>query len=541
MEVQPWHRFYGEGVPAEVEIPTMEVFKLLERSYKDYPEYTAIIDGERRWSYKELYEEAICLAVSMKEQGFKKGGRAALMLPNSAEYIISYFAVQKLGGIVVQVNPMYQPAEIQYLIEDSQLSWFILHEQQRPKFSSLDAADIQFVYVRPDEREPAFTGHDFRTMVERPFQPEALPDADIDPREDVCILQYTGGTTGRSKGVMLTHYNIIANVYQTFTFTVRDLKIPGEKVLAVAPFFHVYGLTTVLNVSVFRAAAIICVERFEAKKLIDIIKKERPTMFSGVPTMYIGLLNEPEATPEVMESLKICISGSAPMPLERMNEFEQKTKAPIVEGYGLSECSPVSHRNPMGAKRKPGSIGLPIPNTEAKIVDQENLHRTLSAGEVGELLVRGPQVMKGYWRNKEETAKALYDGWLLTGDLAKMDEDGYFYIVGRKKDLIIASGFNIYPADIEAVLYEHPAVLEVCVFGVPNSYRGETVHAAVIPRKDADFKKEELLAFCRERMAAYKVPKQISIREELPKTTVGKILRRKLIEEEIKKGVQLKG
>ncbi len=262
--------------------------------------------------------------------------------------------------------------------------------------------------------------------------------------------------------------------------------------MAVSPFFHVYGMTSCLNLGVMRAAAIICMKRFDIDHFIDIMKEHKPTLFSGVPTMYIAIINHPEASPEILRSLKRCISGSAPMPVELMREFEEKTNSPIIEGYGLSECSPVSHRNPVGDHRKPGSIGIPLPNTEAKVVEQHNGEEEVPVGEVGELVIKGPQVMKGYWNNEEETSLALRNGWLYTGDLATMDSEGYFYIVGRKKDLIIASGYNIYPAEVEEVLYEHPAIKEVCVFGVPSSYRGETVKAVIVPRDNMSLVKRRL-------------------------------------------------
>jgi long-chain acyl-CoA synthetase len=361
-----------------------------------------------------------------------------------------------------------------------------------------------------------------------------LPPLEIDP-QDIAVLQYTGGTTGKAKGVMLTHFNLVNNVRQIFAFYAGDFKRPGERLLGVSPFFHVYGMTSTMNIAVFAAATIICMDRFEVNKTLEMIRKYQPTFFPGVPTMYIAILHHPDSASAGLDCIKICNSGSAPMPVEVMREFELKTGARIVEGYGLSETSPVTHRNPIFGPRKPGSIGVPLPNTDCRIVDVETGTIELPPGEPGELIIKGPQVMKGYWNKPEETAMALRDGWLYTGDIATMDEDGYFYIVGRKKEMIIAGGYNIYPIEVEEVIYQHPAVAEACVFGVPDPYRGETVKAAVVLKDGVHATEEELIDWCKERLAKYKVPRLVEFRKQLPKSTVGKILRRKLVEEAVEK------
>jgi long-chain acyl-CoA synthetase len=294
-------------------------------------------------------------------------------------------------------------------------------------------------------------------------------------------------------------------------------------------------MTSTMNIAVFAAATIICMDRFEVNKTLEMIRKYQPTFFPGVPTMYIAILHHPDSASAGLDCIKICNSGSAPMPVEVMREFELKTGARIVEGYGLSETSPVTHRNPIFGPRKPGSIGVPLPNTDCRIVDVETGTIELPPGEPGELIIKGPQVMKGYWNKPEETAMALRDGWLYTGDIATMDEDGYFYIVGRKKEMIIAGGYNIYPIEVEEVIYQHPAVAEACVFGVPDPYRGETVKAAVVLKDGVHATEEELIDWCKERLAKYKVPRLVEFRKQLPKSTVGKILRRKLVEEAVEK------
>ncbi|MBU8906086.1 long-chain fatty acid--CoA ligase [Desertibacillus haloalkaliphilus] len=517
----------------------MHLYQILERSEKDYPKQIAVMDKEKQWDYQELKKKVDKLATALHHLGFEKGDRLAVMFPNSAEYIVTYFAVQRLGGIVVQVNPMYQLGELEHLLENSRAQWFAGSYKQREKLQELPfCINMKAIYYTTSDVQLSDKEYDLYQLI-NDAQSIQLPEIEIEPKADIAVLQYTGGTTGRSKGVMLTHFNLIANIYQTFVFADGYFERPGERVLSVSPFFHVYGMTSAMNVAIFAAATIICLERFHVEKTLELMKTYKPTVFPGVPTMYIALLNHPKSSPEFLQSIKICNSGSAPMPVELIKEFEEKTGALIVEGYGLSESAPVTHRNPVTGVKKAGSIGIPIPNTESKIVDQETGEKELPVGEVGELIVKGPQVMKGYWNNEEETAKTIRDGWLYTGDLATMDEDGYFYIVGRKKDMIIAGGYNIYPVEIEDILYQHPAIEELCVFGVPDPYRGETVKAVIVSKKGVDITAEDLSQWCSNHMARYKIPKEFSFRDELPKTTVGKILRRKLIDEEIAKAKQM--
>lgn len=521
---RPWHRWYVEGVSAEVEIPSIPLYQLLERSAQDYPNRPAVIDGDREWSYAQLQADVERLAAGLYRRGARKGDRIAIMLPNSAEYILSYYAIHRLGGVVVQVNPMYQAAELEYLLNDAEAEWFIGYEEQRKKLEQIGMEEKLFtVWADP--------GSDTKNSLYRLIaegQGE-LPHVNINPHEDLAVLQYTGGTTGRSKGVMLTHYNLVGVVYQGFTFG-GGVRRVEERILGMPPLFHVYGMSR-LNSTIFNAQAYICLPRFDVSTVLELIRKHRPTAFPAVPTVYIALLNHPDLKPGDLDCIKTCGSGSAPLPVEVMQAFERKTGVPIMEGYGLSETSPTTHTNP-STRRKLGSIGIPLPNTDSKIVDMETGLRELPPGEPGELIIKGPQVMKGYWKKPEETAKVLRNGWFYTGDLATMDEDGYFYIVGRKKELIIAGGYNVYPIEVEEVIYQHPAVAEAVVYGVPDSYRGETVKAAIVPRQHARVSAEEIVAWCTERLARYKVPKIIEFRAELPKTTVGKILRRTLLEED---------
>lgn len=521
---RPWHRWYLEGVSPEVEIPAITLYQLLERSAQDYPNRPAVIDGDREWSYAQLQADVEHLAAALYHRGARKGDRIAIMLPNCAEYILSYYAVHRLGGIVVQINPMYQPAELEYLLQDSEAEWLIGYQEQRKKLQQIGMEGKLFsIWANPDSREE----DSLYRMIAEGHPP--IPAAVINPQEDIAVLQYTGGTTGRAKGVMLTHRNLVATVYQGFTFG-GGIRRVEERILGMPPLYHVYGMSR-MNGTIFNAQAYICLPRFDVDTVLKLIRKHQPTAFPAVPTVYIALLNHPDLQPGDLDCIKTCGSGSAPLPVEVMQEFERKTGVPIVEGYGLSETSPGTHANP-SARRKLGSIGIPLVNTDSKIVDMETGMRELPPGEPGELIIKGPQVMKGYWKKPEETAAVLKDGWFYTGDLATMDEDGYFYIVGRKKELIIAGGFNVYPIEVEEVIYQHPAVAEAVVYGIPDSYRGETVKAAIVPRQNAAVSADEIIAWCSERLARYKVPRIIEFRTELPKTTVGKILRRTLLEED---------
>ncbi|MEW9668017.1 long-chain fatty acid--CoA ligase [Ammoniphilus sp. 3BR4] len=527
MQDKPWLKFYPSGVPKEIEFPAISIYQLLERSAYDYPEQEAIVDGAHTITYRKLKEKSESLAACLSEMGFKKGQRMAIMLPNCWEYIVSYFAVQCLGGIVVQVNPMYQRHELEFILEDSTAWGIICQAEARDKLKEIPCSEgINKIITDPHHLEEREWPLDDLLKTSA----QDLSKVEIIPNEDIAVLQYTGGTTGRSKAVMLTHSNLISNVYQIFSTFGGMFKRPGERMLSISPFFHVYGMNNCMNSSIFAAATIICMKKFTPDEAIELMKKHSPTFFPGVPTMYMGLLHHPLAEEAGLDSIKVCNSGSAPMPAELLKEFEQKTGAIIVEGYGLSEASPVTHRNPIRGKRKIGSIGVPIPGTDSKVVDLETGKVEMPNGVPGELVIKGPQVMKGYWNNGEETAIALRDGWLYTGDIATMDEDGYFYIVGRKKEMIISSGYNIYPNEVEEVLYQHPSIKEVCAFGVPDAYRGEAVKIAVVLREGTSVSEAELIQWCQDRLAKYKVPKYVEFVSELPKTAVGKVLRRKLSE-----------
>lgn len=444
------------------------------------------------------------------------------MLPNSIYYLISYYATQRLGGIVVQVNPLYQTSELEYIVDDASPKWFVCEPYQANKLEKIkQIKNVQVIFTKDRNNED-------QILLKEKFL--ALPSINMDPKEDVAVIQYTGGTTGRSKGVMLTHFNIIGNIKQSSSVFSSVIKKGEERMLGVAPLTHAMAMTN-MNFTISFASTYIILEKFDATKVLQTISQYKPTYMLGSPTMYIALLNHPDLGNYDLSSFKVLLSGSAPLPVEIIKELERKTGAHIFEGYGLSEATTSTHRTPISDQRKIGSVGTPIPNTESTIVDIETGTKELPVGESGELIVKGPQVMKGYWNKPEETALAIQDGWLFTGDIATRDQDGFYYIVGRKKDMVIAGGLNIYPAEVEEVLYQHPAVGEVCVYGVPDSYLGEKLLAAVVLKNGASSSEQEILEWCQSRMAKYKIPRSIEFRDELPKTIVGKILRRNLVEE----------
>ncbi|EGL83040.1 AMP-dependent synthetase and ligase [Caldalkalibacillus thermarum TA2.A1] len=524
---KPWLKHVPKGNPLEVDIPEISVNQLLARSVEKYPDHTAVSFYNHTLSYAQLYGAVNRVASALVQKGIEKGDRVALMLPNCPQYPISYYAVLACGGIVVQINPMYKAQELLHVLRDSGAKLLIAYEPLLPTVEEIkDKTDLTEVITVSFSQGKGT----FQTLLEdRGYQ---IPTVAINPREDVAVLQYTGGTTGRSKGAMLTHYNLVANAMQCIGTAEIQIEYGRERTLTVAPLFHVYGMTCGMNLTFAVGGNMILLPRFDVEEVLETIEKWRPTGFPGVPTMYIGLLQHPRFKEVDMTCFKTCSSGSAPLPIEVLNKVKAETGAPIAEGYGLSEASPVTHRNPVRGLQKPGSIGIPLPNTDAKIVDMATGEQELPPGEVGELIIKGPQVMKGYWNMPEETAHTLRNGWLYTGDLAKMDEDGFFYIVGRKKELILAGGYNVYPVEVEDVIYSHPAVLEAAVIGVPDAYRGETVKAVVVLREGATLETEELIAYCRERLANYKVPRLVEFRSELPKSAVGKILKRKLKEEQ---------
>lgn len=539
---RPWLKFYEEGVPHHLEYPSMVLPQILDEVAAKFPDHLAVIFQEERITYRKLWEKVADLAAAFWHMGLQPRERIAIMLPNCPQYIVTYYAILKIGGIVVNVNPMYVERELEFQLKDAGVQNIIAFKDFYPRLLAIkDSVNWQRL-ILTELKDSSLASAPTVTRIRREpgvFElPELLalgeklnlPPATISP-QDVALLQYTGGTTGFSKGAMLTHHNLVANVIQCVSWN-RGAERGQERMLAVLPFFHVYGMTVAMNEAIYLAATIILLPRFQVDDTLEAINRYRPTRFPGVPTMYIALINHPRLKDYEVSSIKVCSCGSAPMPVEALKRFEEITGGRISEGYGLTEASPVTHGNPFFGKRKVGSIGLPRPDTEAKIVDLETGERELPPGEEGELCIKGPQVMKGYWNRPEETKRTLRQGWLYTGDIARMDEEGYFYIVDRKKDMIICGGYNVYPREVEEVLYMHPQVLEACVIGVPDPYRGETVKAFVVLKKGERSSSEEIIDFCRQNLARYKVPTIVEFREELPRSHVGKILRKILRDEE---------
>jgi long-chain acyl-CoA synthetase len=552
MSTKPWLRHYPVEVPATYPYPKHNLALFLVEASVSYPNHTAVTFLGKKVTYRQLLDASYRFANALIEMGVNKGDRVAVMLPNCPQAVIAYFGVLLMGGIVVMTNPLYMPRELEYQLNDSGAKVLVtldllfkrvMKVVPQTSVSRVLVTSIKDYLPFPKnilypikakkdgmERKVAYSHQVLSFMKLLNASSNAPQLAEVDPDHDLALLQYTGGTTGLAKGVMLTHSNLIANTIQSRLWAYRS-QTAKERYLAALPFFHVFGLTVLLNQSVYLAGTLLLLPRFEPGQVLEAIDAEKPTIFPGAPTMYISLLQHPRIREYKLSSIDFCISGAASLPLEVQESFESVTGGRLIEGYGMTEASPVTHANNIWEKRKSGSVGIPFPDTECKIVDIET-GEELPIGEIGEILVRGPQVMKGYWKRPEETAKVLKDGWLYTGDMGRMDEDGFLYILDRRKDLIIAGGYNIYPREVEEVLYEHPEVVEAVVAGVTDPYRGETVKAYIVLKPGSDADGETMQAWCRERLAAYKVPKQFEFRESLPKTIIGKVLRRKLLEEE---------
>lgn len=553
---KPWLSLYPSEIPHEIDFEERTLQSYLKEAAIEYPSKTAIHFLGKKLTFQELYDQSLKMANYLKELGVKKGDRVSIMLPNCPQAVISYYGVLFAGGIVVQTNPLYVERELEYQINDSGAQVIITLDILYPRVSKVKALtklkdiivtgikdylpfpkNMLYPFVQKKQYgivvkvEHSGENHLF-TEVMKESQVNEI-DVVIDPENDLALLQYTGGTTGFPKGVMLTHMNLVSNTMMSVKWMYK-CKRAQEKVIGILPFFHVYGMTAVMNLSIMQAFEMVLLPKFDPETTLKTINKEKPTLFPGAPTIYIALLNHPDIKKYDLSSIDSCISGSAALPVEVQEQFERVTGGKLVEGYGLSEASPVTHANFLWDERVSGSVGIPWPNTDSKILSMETGEEA-PINEIGEIAVRGPQIMKGYWNRKEETDAVLKDGWLLTGDLGYMDERGFFYVVDRKKDMIIAGGFNIYPREIEEVLYEHEKIQEVVVAGVPDPYRGETVKAYVVRKQGASLTEEELDAYARKHLAAYKVPRLYEFRDELPKTAVGKILRRALIDEEKQK------
>jgi len=535
---KPWLEVYERGnVEPESRVFEGSLYDLFRQAAEEHRGRNALSFYGTTFEFGRLHALVEKMAASLAAAGVSKGDRVALMLPNCPQYVISFFATVRLGAIVTQINPMYVEREIEHILNDSGAEAIVVYAAVYERVKAvLPDSNLKTVIVVDFGDEPAGLDaghHTFGNFLSVDADPP--PDVEIDPAEDVAALQYTGGTTGVSKGAMLTHRNLVANVQQAIDVFVRNPdQFTGRRCVGALPFFHIYGLTCVMLFGIKLGVEQVLLPRFEVGEALAVFENSRPTMFSGVPTMYMALLASGEdLRKHHLHDVMIFNSGGSALPVNLKRSFEERVGKPLFEGYGLSEASPVTHNNPpfLGEGRE-GSIGIPIPSTDARIVDVETGETEMPVGESGELIIKGPQVMKGYLNMPEETARTLKGGWLHTGDVAKMDEDGYFFIVDRKKDMIVTSGYNVYPREVEEILFEHPDVAEAVAIGVPDDYRGETVKAFVVKRSGATTTEEEILAFCKERLAPYKAPRTVEFRDDLPKSAVGKLLRRVLVDEE---------
>ncbi|MBI3852313.1 MAG: long-chain fatty acid--CoA ligase [Verrucomicrobia bacterium] len=531
--------------------PKNNLSQMLEQTVAKSARETALIYFGARISYGDLLDQVNRAAAGLQALGIKKGDRVAMMMPNCPQFVIGYFSALKAGAIITATSPIYTPREAGHQWKDAGASVIIVDQRllhivkavrpELPELKHVAVIGMRDYYPQNykslcrklhakggRKRSSAFAQRTSPITWPELLRISKTPRPVSIKQADIACLQYTGGTTGSSKGAMLTHGNLVINANQTRQWLSAGRTADPDVMVAALPLFHIYAMTCIMICSVMTGGTVVLLPRFELKAALNIIRKYHPSFFHGVPTMYVAFNNTPNVERYGFKSLRVCMSGGAPLPIEVRQKFEELTGGKLVEGYGLTESSPVTHTNPPDGVPKIGSIGLPIPDTEVRIVDIETGTRDLPVGEAGEIIIRGPQVMKGYWNKPEETAKVLRDGWLHTGDIAKKDEEGYYYIVDRKKDLIIAGGYNIYPREVEEVLFEHPKIKEAVAVGVPDQYRGETVKAFIVLHEGQTTTPEEIQAFCRERLAAYKVPRMVVFRDSLPKSGVGKYLRREL-------------
>jgi len=530
--------------------PKITLPELLDQTAARSPEADALIYFGARLSYGQLQFQVQRVAAGLQALGVAKGDRVALMMPNCPQFVIAYFGALRAGAIVTATSSMYTAREITHQWNDAGVAVVIADRRLYPVIQTAlpNLPTIRHVILvgtrdyfprglerlsamlagdpppePPGKPRPARAPLAWKKLLCQRTAPDPVP---LEP-SDIACLQYTGGTTGTSKGAMLTHQNLVTNAGQSYLW-LQSGADRQEVMVAALPLFHIYAMLCVMISSVWAGGAMVILPRFEVRAALRVIRKYHPTVFHGVPTMYVAFINTPNAAAYGLKSLKLCTSGGAPLPIEVRQKFEALTGGCLLEGYGLTETSPVTHFNQRDGLIKSGSIGRPIPDTEARIMDLDTGTREMPVGEIGEIAIRGPQVMRGYWNQPKETARVLRDGWLYTGDIARKDQDGYYYIVDRKKDLIIAGGFNIYPREVEEVLFECPKIKEAIVIGVPDPYRGETVKAFVVLKDSAVATEDDIVAFCREHLAAYKVPRQVVFRDSLPKSAVGKYLRREL-------------
>jgi len=550
-----WVQSYERGVPPTLIYPPTPLQRFLQSSAGRYPSRPALVFYGRRVTYRDLDAATNRFANALSGLGIRKGDRVAIMLPNLPQSVIAYYGALKLGAVVVQVNPLYVDREIEQQVNDAEARVIVALDLFYPRIAPIRSKTalehiiltnvrdflpwyLKLVYPLKAKREGTWVRvrkapplYDFGSLLDA--SRDVAPDVTVEPH-DLALLQYTGGTTGVPKGVMLTHQNLVANTLQCRNW-MPSLRDGAEVFMGVIPFFHVYGMTACMNLSIATGGTIVLLPRFATKDVLKAIMSHRVTIFMGVQAMYVAINNFQDVARYDLSSIRICISGAGPLHAEVQERFEALTGGKVVEGFGLSEASPVTHVNPIFGTRKKGTIGLPLPDTDAKLVDLETGERDVPIGQPGELVVKGPQVMKGYWKHPDETAAVLDEGWLRTGDVATMDADGYFAIVDRKKDMIKTKGENVYPREVEEALFRHPKIKDAVVVGIPEAFSGEVIKAYVVLKDGETASEQEILDFCVRELAKFKVPKTVEFRPDLPKTMVGKVLRRVLLDEERKK------
>ena len=550
----PWQSHYPAGIDYNAAIQEAPLYKLIDDAAAKYGERPAFDFLGKRYTYRELARLIDRAAAGFRRVGVAKGTHVGLILPNCPYYPIAFFGVLKAGGTVVNFNPLYTEKEIAAQMNDSGVTVMVTldikqifakveNEFGRTKLETIVLCPMTGILPFPknllypvakrkDVAKPAGKGVyvTFAELIRDSGQ--AFVPAEIDPRRDVALLQYTGGTTGVPKGAMLTHANVYANTVQS-TLWLQGIRHGEERMLAVIPFFHVFAMTAALTVAIYIGAEIVALPRFELATVLKTIATKKPTIFPAVPTIYNAIVHHPDRANYDLSSIKFCFSGGAPLPVEVKEAFERVTGCTLIEGYGLSETSPVATGNPVHGINKPGSIGMPVPRTVIDIISLEDRMTPVPMGEKGEICISGPQVMAGYWNQPEETAVAMQGGRFHTGDIGYMDADGYTFIVDRLKDIVIAGGFKIYPRHIEEAVYQHPAVEECIAAGIPDEYRGQTIKLWVKPRDGARLTEAELKKFLEGHLSAIEMPKAIEIRETpLPKTLIGKLSRKAILEEE---------
>jgi len=551
MENRPWQRHYDYNVPLTIRYPRISAHHLLDIPAGNFPDKPATNFYGTEITFWELKQQVLRMANALEEMGVKKGDRIGVHLPNCPQYIIAYYAALTLGAVVVNLNPMYTVDELKALTSDTGVSTLFTFDMVLPNIRPL-CQEVKFARVvvtrvtdyidgfgqsTPEELELEEGWHHFSLVLEN-ASGTRVPRIDILP-EDPALIQFTGGTTGLPKGAVLTHGNLVAATMQCSLWgsAFTDLTPPEKRsVMAVLPFFHIYGTVVVLNWGMFNCATQILVPRFDLDEFMGLLANfEKITFFPAVPTMINAVINHAKAEElELGKKLGLFNSGGGPMPTELI-EQTQDMGITYGEGWGMSETTSLGIANPLFGMKKAGSIGIPFPDTDVRVVDIDAGQEDVPKGQPGELIIRSPLTMKEYWNNPAETAGQIKDGWLYTGDIVVQDEDDYFAIVDRKKDMIIAGGYNIYPREIDEVLYQHPKIADAVSVGIADEYRGETVKAFVVPKAGEVLTEEDVISFCKEKLAAYKSPKIIEFRDELPKSAVGKILRKVLRDEEASK------